>query len=189
MKFYQVRKKTTSADLNLSNAKVHEIIKNPSKTKSKKKPSIRSRSRSRSRSRETKELIPTMVPIQARIPTSTPTLVPPVPSIVKMTKPRVPNPFATISDLFRAIHDLLGARQTSLRDPIFRFDITPEAAASNLDALQKHKFNLTKLCNGQDKTATSYGSEFKNVELLDQLLKKVSQMETLPKGTYKWRRV
>ena len=92
--------------------------------------------------------------------------------MVKIPKLRVPNPFARISYLSREIHDLLRGRQTSLQDPILRFDITPVAAVLNLDALIAQKFNLTELCVGQHKTATLYGSEFKDVKLLEQLFAK-----------------
>jgi hypothetical protein len=58
-----------------------------------------------------------------------------------------------------------------IRPPLFRFDVSAEAAAFNFDLLQQHKFDLGKLLNPTEgRSITSYGSEFKSVQALEPLL-------------------
>ena len=97
--------------------------------------------------------------------------VPPIPSESPMATPEVPNPFKKKIDLANTIKDLLHQKQSKLTDPELRFDISPEAASSNLELLKKHEFDLKKLCNnGKGTSATKFGSEFKDVSILNKLL-------------------
>ena len=93
--------------------------------------------------------------------------VPPVPKESPLAKPQVPNPYKL--DLANTIKDLLSQPKSKLVDPELRFDITPEAAASNFELLQKNEYDLKKLCNKGKESATSFGSEFQKVSILEKL--------------------
>ena len=74
-------------------------------------------------------------------------------------------------DIAHEIKELLKLREP-LYPPKFRFDITPEAAYYNLNLLKTENFNLEKLLNDHEKPSiTTYGSEFKQVQALENLLK------------------
>lgn len=83
--------------------------------------------------------------VEVSITSSSIPLVPPTPPKVIPPKPKVPNPFLErASDLSRSIQLLLRSNKSKLTDPELRFDIAPEAARSNLSALQQHEYNLSK---------------------------------------------
>ena len=54
----------------------------------------------------------------------------------------------------------------------FKFEVHPKAASSNFKQLAINNFNLEKLLNLECRCATSYGSEFKEVNELEGLLSK-----------------
>ena len=60
--------------------------------------------------------------------------VPLMPKESPLAKPQVPNPYKL--DLANTIKDLLSQPKSKLVDPELRFNITPEAAASNFEILQ-----------------------------------------------------
>ena len=49
------------------------------------------------------------------------------------------SPFLDSSDLTWMIETLLQVKKLTLKDPELRFDINPESAASNLNAVQKQE--------------------------------------------------
>lgn len=100
--------------------------------------------------------------------------VPPAPTEFPMAQPQVPNPYQqTQLNLENTIKQLLHQPKYKLKDPEFSFEITPQAAASNLELLQRQNYDLKKLCNENGKrSATTFGSEFKNVSVLEKLLYK-----------------
>ena len=53
-----------------------------------------------------------------------------------------------------------------LSTPIFRFDISPEAAQHNWELIEDSDFNLTRLLNPKSPCITNFGSEFKSVSKL-----------------------
>ena len=54
----------------------------------------------------------------------------------------------------------------------FKFEVNSEAASSNFQQLAMNDFNLEELLNPESRCATSYGSEFKEVNELEGLLAK-----------------
>ena len=97
--------------------------------------------------------------------------VPPAPPSDVLAKLNIPNPYITESDLAKSIRFLLRTPRPTLGDPELRFDISPEVARSNLNVLQQHQYDLQKLCNRDERSSTSFGSEFRDVTELDQLFK------------------
>ena len=63
---------------------------------------------------------------------------------------------------------LLG-KTSNLYPPVFRFDISTEAAETNFKLLKENNFNLEKLLN-LTQSVTTYGSEFKDVDDLHDIL-------------------
>ena len=59
-------------------------------------------------------------------------------------------------------------------DPELRFDISTEAAVSNFELLKSTHFDLKTLCNRWKKgrSVITFGSEFKEIKDLEQLLKR-----------------
>ena len=58
-------------------------------------------------------------------------------------------------------------------DPKLRFDIFTKAAVSNFKLLKSTHFDLKALCNrGKGRSAITFGSEFKEIEDLERLLKR-----------------
>ena len=90
---------------------------------------------------------------------------PPRPKIMRVKKP------CDTKDLVPHLSRLLKL-EYSMSKPKFSFDVSPLAAYKNYALLLKEKFNLHKLLNAEGEfSITSYGSEFKNVEDLQDLLK------------------
>ena len=81
-----------------------------------------------------------------------------------------PVPKPTEINFPKALAALLQA-STTFHKPLFRFDVCPEAAQHNIKVLQHSNFNLEKTLNPGKSCITSYGSEFKPIPLLHQLLK------------------
>ena len=92
-------------------------------------------------------------------------------SQVHIPEPSVPDPFEDTSWLAIEIEKLLNKKSRMAISP-FKFEVNPEAASSNFDMLEKNNFNLEELLNPVKRCATSYGSEFKEVEELEGLLHK-----------------
>ena len=70
----------------------------------------------------------------------------------------------------RTIESLLKELKTILSQPVLAFEVSEIAAESNLNLLQRNDFNLTILCNdNNNKSATTYGSEFKDANILRKL--------------------
>ena len=84
-------------------------------------------------------------------------------------------------DLASTINLLFTQKRETLSDPILRFDITPNAAAFNLELLRNCNFNLTTLCNSESRNVTRYGSEFKEISKLRLLLGMHHQSKKLEK--------
>ena len=97
--------------------------------------------------------------------------VPLTPPNTILLKPNVPNPYIKESDLSKSIRLLSWANRPTLEDPELRFNINPDATISNLTALQQHEYDLWKMCNRDEWSSTSFGSEFRDVTELDQLFK------------------
>ena len=87
-----------------------------------------------------------------------------------MAPPKVPNPYKNL-DLANTIRNMLSLPKSKLEDPELRFNITPEAAESNFELLQKNDFDLKKLYNKELRSTTSFGSEFKQTSVLEKLFK------------------
>ena len=86
---------------------------------------------------------PVVQHVQVSAPLLPPTHVPQIPPKMMLPKPNTPNPYANeTSELLNLICLLLRSNRPSLEDPELSFDITPEAALSNLSALHQHKYNL-----------------------------------------------
>ena len=99
--------------------------------------------------------------------------VPQAPSETPMAPPQVPNPYQSNKlDLANTVKNLLQHPQSKLTDPELSFEISPQAAASNLELLRLHDYDLKALCNKGKKSTTSFGSEFKNVSILEKLFTK-----------------
>ena len=83
--------------------------------------------------------------------------------------PQPPHPSQEVM-LVPVLQQLLGLKST-LHPPLFRFDITKEAAHHNLQLLIDKKFQLESILNDPSRpSVTSYGSEFKSPESLHLLL-------------------
>ena len=95
---------------------------------------------------------------------------PPIHSDIPKQKPNLDQ----VSDLdIPKVLKLLLSKSSSLANPIFKFDVTPEAANENWKLLKENDFNWDLLLNPKGICcATSYGSEFKDVEDLELLLGK-----------------
>ena len=96
--------------------------------------------------------------------------VPPAPTESPTAPPQVPNPYTL--DVANAVKQLLQKPKSILSDPELSFEISPQAAASNLELLQKHDYDLTALCNQGRRSATSFGSKFKDISILEKLFTK-----------------
>ena len=91
---------------------------------------------------------------------------PPIPNAQPV--PRPPRLKKQRFDLPSIILKLLKS-SSSLSKPLFKFEVSEEAARFNMNLLQKNNFNLDKLLNSSP-SITSYGSEFKPVDELEPLL-------------------
>ena len=58
-----------------------------------------------------------------------------------------------------------------LHSLLFKFEVTPEAAKFNVNLLKEHEFDLNTLLNPPNKIITNYGSKFKALGDLENLLK------------------
>ncbi len=79
----------------------------------------------------------------------------------------------------QAVVEKLLQKKEQMFPPKFRFDICKEAAEFNFDLLKENNFELEKLLNPTDKCVTSYGSEFKSVEDLAELLHRHPRWEAM----------
>ena len=87
-----------------------------------------------------------------------------------MAKPDATNPYENEGNNVAAtIGSMLKKPKTTLAQPILRFDINKEAAYHNLELLRIHNYDLTTLCNPRDRSSTTFGSEFKEVKVLEEL--------------------
>ena len=93
---------------------------------------------------------------------------PPVPQRTQIPKPTVGINTSTTNDLPTRLQKLLQSR-TTLSKPMFKFNVSDEAAAFNMRLLRDNNFELGRLLN-QTKSVTSYGSEFKSPIELEPLL-------------------
>ena len=92
-------------------------------------------------------------------------MLPPKPTSLPIPKPK----FKVNSKFLRALLKLLTSSSKMVK-PKVRFDICMAAAEENFRLLKTNKFNLDKLLNIEGETSvTSYGSEFKTVQELDEL--------------------
>jgi hypothetical protein len=85
--------------------------------------------------------------------------IPPKPNSVQVKRPEMPDPESPT--LPRIIASLLQTTST-LDEPVFKFEVSDEAAKFNMELLRQNKFDLEALLN-KTKSVTSYGSEFKSV--------------------------
>ena len=95
-------------------------------------------------------------------------VLPPPPRAQPVARPRQPILEHTMN-LPTVIQQLLNS-SSRLNKPLFRFDVSDEAARFNMNLLKKNNFNLEKLLNATP-SITSYGSEFKSANELEPLLK------------------
>ena len=87
----------------------------------------------------------------------------------QVPEPSVPNPFDNTSWLAVEIERLL-KKESHLALPEFKFEANPVAAKYNFTKLRENGFNLGELLNPSAKCITTYGSKFKDVDELEQLL-------------------
>ena len=94
---------------------------------------------------------------------------PPVSEGFPQAQPRVPNPYPKSINIPNILENLLTRRRKSqLSDSELPFDIFLKAAMSNLELQKQHSYDLKMLCNeGPGKKVTLFGSEFKNVGVLE----------------------
>ena len=102
---------------------------------------------------------------------------PPVPKDTPIEMSSIVSPFASI--LPQVIQKLLKS-STKLFPPQFKFEIDRKSAVFNINLLKENKFDLESLLHDVDRPrVTSYGSEFKSVPELQELLGKHPRWETL----------
>ena len=101
-------------------------------------------------------------------PSETPTIPPIKPN--QPSRPSCENPFLSDLDIPNEIAKLLHT-SNDLSTPIFRFDISPEAAQHNWKLIKDSNFNLTRLLNPKSPCITNFGSEFKSVRKLANLFR------------------
>ena len=76
-------------------------------------------------------------PFDANVP------VPPAPKELPTAQPQVPNPSKSEQlDLANMVKQLLHQPKSKLKDPELSFEISPQAAASNLELLKRHDYDL-----------------------------------------------
>ena len=83
------------------------------------------------------------------------------------------------SDSFPVVVEKLLQKKEQMFPPKFRFDICKEAAEFNFNLLKENNFELETLLNPTKKCVTSYGSEFKSVEDLAELLHRHPRWEAM----------
>lgn len=95
---------------------------------------------------------------------------PPPPPIRPLQKP-VQTDFeeAQKVQMIRALDELLSTTSI-MQPPVFRFEPNEEAAKHNFELLQRNNFQLEELLNDPPNSVTAYGSEFKDINLIEQLL-------------------
>jgi len=72
-------------------------------------------------------------------------------------------------NLVEVVKRVINQPAEELRAPAFAFELSQEAAQKNHLLLANHKFNLDEALNSQKGTPLEYGSEFRNVEVLEVL--------------------
>ena len=60
--------------------------------------------------------------------------------------------------------------EKDLYSPLFKFEVSEEAAEFNWNLLSSEKFNIEKVLNPKETCTTSFGSEFKEIKELESLL-------------------
>ena len=93
--------------------------------------------------------------------------------------PPLPRPIQNF-DLPSILQKLLKST-SSLSKPLFRFDVLQEAAIFNWKLLESTKFDLNPLLNTPSTCVTSFGSEFKPVQELEELLFQHPRWKSLKK--------
>ena len=73
---------------------------------------------------------------------------------------------------------------SDLHPPLFKFEVSKEAASHNWDILQQNNFNLHELLNPKKRCITNYGSEFKTAQELEPLLAHHPRWNDLKRETY-----
>ncbi len=72
-------------------------------------------------------------------------------------------------NLTEVIARVLASPSERLRAPDFAFELTQEAAQKNFILLSKYNFNIKEALQSQRGTPLEYGSEFRKVEVLQEL--------------------
>ena len=94
---------------------------------------------------------------------------PPRPIEIPVLKPKTPQMNEYLKELPSILSKLLEST-SDLHEPIFKFEVSEQAAKFNWDLLHHHNFDLQHLLNPQKRCVTNYGSEFKSSKDLEPLL-------------------
>ena len=98
-------------------------------------------------------------------------ILPPVHQFPPLQPPSIPKRVMKSESLPLLVKELLEEAEEKLHPPLFRFDVSPDAASHNWELLSNNNYNLEALLNPTKQCATSYGSEFKSSDKLEKLLK------------------
>ena len=108
----------------------------------------------------------------------------PIPPLVQgspMAAPLVRNLYDKKSNTSNLINKLLNLPLMKLTNPELRFKIMMEAAASNFELLKTAAYDLKELCNknhsNRERSATTFRSEFKEVQVLEKLFRQHPRWE------------
>ena len=103
---------------------------------------------------------------------------PPKPPDIPIERPKMSDVPQASSDFAKTIAKLLH-KEEKMFPPKFRFDICKETAEFNFNLLKENNFDLEELLNPEEKCITNYGSEFKSVEDLAELLHRHPRWDAL----------
>ena len=100
--------------------------------------------------------------------------IPPIPPDLAakhpVPKPTFHDPFHVDADFPRILDELLTTIDDPLVKPAFNFSVSKEAATENWNLLEDNDYDLHGLLNGGERSATTYGSEFKSTKELERLM-------------------
>ena len=96
---------------------------------------------------------------------------PPCPQYPPLPRPSSDTTVDNIHAGLPAIIEKLLQTKSKLHPPLFRFEISEEAAAYNYNIIHNNQFKLNKLLNPSKQSFTNYGSEFKSTKDLEPLFK------------------
>ena len=95
---------------------------------------------------------------------------PPAPTQLPVKRPDSGEDITPDIDLPAVLKTMLTSSK-HLEKPVFKFEVSDEAATFNMELLRQNNFELGRLLN-YNKSITSYGSEFKSTDELEPLLRR-----------------